>query len=441
MLTLLAATLALAQPPMTDQEVITAMRKKGLVELGAYRYLKELTDIGPRLTGSPEMYKAIDWHNASCRAMGATNVTSIPCLVPHWTRGNAVCTTDSGDVLNIAALGLSVGTPSGGIDAEVIEVQSLKEATALGDKAKGKIIFYNRPFDESLPSTGAMYGAAGDQRTAGPAAAAKVGAVASLNRSLTSMHDDSPHTGVTRYDDKGTKIPAAALGYLSADRLSAALKKGPVKLHLELGCQNYPDVPSGSPIGEIRGSEKPNEVIILGGHLDSWDLGRGAHDDGAGVVQAMEALRIIKEMGLKPKRTIRVIGWMNEETNGRGAAAYLEYAKKAPEKHIAALESDAGGYMPRGFGVSKDKLKKVSGWQKMLQEFGIERFTEGGGDADNSPLAEVGATLFSLNPETVRYFDLHHSAHDVIDNVHPRELEMGALSFAALVWLVSEHGL
>jgi carboxypeptidase Q len=437
------AIVALMRPPQVDHaETINLLRKKGLTELGAYRMLDELTSkVGHRLSGSTGADASVKWVAKKLTAMGATNVAEVACMVPKWVRGPGEKATMNGKTkLNLCALGGSVATPKGGVQAEVIEVKSLAEAEKLGDKAKGKIVFYNRAFDPTLPATFEAYGGAVNQRSSGAIVAAKVGAVAVLVRSMTLATDDVPHTGALRYAAGGKKIPAAALGIQSANRLSQAIKRGKTKVRLTLNCQTFPDVPSANVIGEIRGRELPNEVIVVGGHLDSWDLGTGAHDDGAGVTQALEALRLIKGLGLKPKRTIRVVAWMNEENGLRGARSYADYAKSAFEKHFAAMESDAGGFMPRAFGVDEAQLQNVQPWLPHLQQFGIERFIPGGADADNGPLSEAGAILFSLTPENQRYFDYHHSANDTIDKVNPRELEMGALAMASLCWLLSEDG-
>lgn len=440
MLSFVAALVFSSQSPSIE-ETVASIRKKGLTELGAYSMLNELTTkIGARVSGSPEAAKAVIWVKNQLREIGATNVSEVACMVPHWTRGKGEnAELNRNFLLSICALGGSVATPKGGIDAEVIEVQSLKEAEELGDRGKGKIVFFNRGFDPTLAATFAAYGGANDQRVGGATAAAKSGAVAVLVRSMTLAKDDAPHTGAMRYGE-GPKIPAAALGIQSADKLSAAIKKGKATVKLVLNCQTLPDEPSANVIGEIKGSELANEVIVMGGHLDSWDLGRGAHDDGAGVTQALEALRIIQQLGLKPKRTIRVVAWMNEENGGRGAKAYAEYAAKMTEKHFAAMESDSGGFMPRAFGVSADKLEKVQPWLPFLKDFGIEHFFAGGADADNGPLGPLGAILFALQPENQRYFDYHHSRNDTIDKVNPRELEMGAMSMATIAWLLSEQG-
>lgn len=439
MLAVLAILVAIPQPdygPVAD-----LMRKKGLTELKAHAMLSDLCKVAPhRLSGSPGADKAIAWTEARLKEIGATNIKQVPCMVPKWTRGSVERASMNGAKLTICALGGSVGTPTGGIEAEVIEVKSIEEAEALGEKGRGKIIFFNRPLDPTLVT--GSYGGAVNQRTQGAIAAAKSNAVGVLVRSMTLSTDDVPHTGAMRYADGVKQIPAAALGVKSAEKLSAALRRERVKVKLELSCRNHADVPSANVIGEIVGSEKPNEVIVLGGHLDGWDKGHGAHDDGSGIVQGLEALRLINALGLKPKRTIRFCAWMNEENGLRGATAYADMVKNSTtEKHIAAMESDSGGYMPRQFGVSESKLEKVRPWEPFLRPFGIDRFVPGGRDADITPLEPHGVTLFSLEPENQRYFDVHHSDNDTIDKVHPRELQCGAIAMALLAWMLSEEGI
>ncbi|MBX3117932.1 MAG: M20/M25/M40 family metallo-hydrolase [Fimbriimonadaceae bacterium] len=440
--------------PMAGQEdyasVTQPLLEKGMREMGAYAMLHQLTtNVGARLSGSPEAAKAVAWGQKKMEQLGFENVRLIPCMVPHWVRGDKeefTLTTSSGQKLRLngTALGMSVGTPANGITAEVIEVKSLEEAGKLGEKAKGKIVFFNGPMDPTLVSTFGAYGGAVGQRSAGASTVAKFGAVGVLVRSMTLDPDDEPHTGAMRYAEGVKKIPAAALGIQSAERLSAAIKKGPAKVRFVLSCKQLPDGPSANVVGEIRGSEFPDEVIVVGGHLDSWDKGTGAHDDGAGVCQSLEALRLFKGLGWKPKRTIRVVLFMNEENGGRGAAAYLDFAKKSGEKHIAALESDAGGFAPRGFNtsVSAEESARVSKWLPALSVFEAEKFSYGGGGgADVGPLREVGTVLFGLQPESQRYFDYHHSHKDTLDKVSRRELELGALAMATLVWLISEEGI
>lgn len=416
--------------------------------------LKELCgDIGPRLSGSINAARAVEWGAAKMNQMGFQNVHLVPCKVPHWERGTTefaeLVQNDERTNLSTCALGGSVGTPEAGITGEVIEVQSIQEVTQLGASARGKIIFFNRPFDATLTNTFGAYGGAVDQRVDGASAAAKVGAIGVLVRSMTLDHDDVPHTGTLSYSKDAGRIPAAALGLVSADRLSDALVRRAlggkrVFVHLTLDCKNLPDEASASVVGEITGSKYSDEVIVVGGHLDSWDRGRGAHDDGAGVTQSLEALRLIKELGWKPKRTIRVVLFMNEENGGRGAEAYAAAAKSSKQKHIAAIESDSGGFAPRAFSCSLPvaKAKTLSKWLASLRKFEIERIDGGGGGgADVGPLGSQGAVLFGLEPESQRYFDYHHSDKDTIDKVNPRELELGALSLAQLAWLISEQGL
>ena len=435
------------QTNSADAVTVKRLHDRGLTELGAYSYLSELTtQIGGRPAGSPEAAQAVEWAERSMKAAGLVNVRRVPCKVPHWVRGNRerASFTDAngvGSSLSVAALGGSIGTLGRGVDGDVVMVKSLAEVAKLGEKVRGKIVFYNRPFDQTLQSTFAMYGAAGDQRFAGPALAAKFGAAGVFVRSLTSATDDAPHTGATRFPKDGPFAPCAALGIRSATQLEDALRRGPVKAHLELSCKSLPEVDSASVVGDIPGAEHPDEVIVVGGHLDSWDLGQGAHDDGAGVTQSIEAGRLLVSLGIKPKRTIRIVAFMDEEFGGRGAEAYAAEAKaNTKEKPYAGIESDSGGFMPRTFGVAEPMTARLRAWQPLLQTFGIERVTSGGGGADVGPLAALGAITIGLEPDDARYFDYHHSRNDTLDKVHPRELEMGALAMASLAWLISEKG-
>ncbi len=442
---LLGACLAAQATPSDQYKLqVEALRVKGMRELGAFSLLDELvTGIGPRMSGSKGAENAVAWGEATANRLGFQKVRLVKCMVPHWERGGESIAIEGGATLTGCALGGSVGTPTGGIVAEVVEVGSIDEAKALGDRARGKIVFYNGPFDPTLIDTFGQYGKAVGQRVTGASTAAKGGAVAVLVRSMTSDLDDVPHTGVLQYEDGVAKIPAAALGLISANRLSTMLKLGPVRVKLTLGCKINPDVESASVISEITGSEHPEEVIVMGGHLDSWDKGRGAHDDGTGVVHALEALRLIKELGWKPKRTIRVVLFMDEEQKGRGAEAYKEFAVASKQKHIAGIESDRGGFAPRGFttSLSTNQIAQVRSWQTALAPFGIEWIRPGGGGADVSPLIALGTKVFGFVPDSQRYFDYHHSDKDTLDKVNPREVELGALSLALLAWMISEEGL
>ncbi len=448
--TLLCCLTAFGLAQQTHVDPAVTLKDTGLNELGAYRILDELCNkVGNRISGSANADKAVEWGVSMMNRLGFENVRTLPCMVPHWVRGpkeEVILTTSSGDQIPVTAcaLGMSPGTPAEGVEAEVIEVHSLDEVTKLGDKAKGKIIFYNRPFDPTYVTTFQSYGAAGDQRFRGPATAAKVGAVGALVRSMTHDLDDVPHTGTTTFEDKDPKIPAAALSLIAANKLHRELAMGPVKARITLSCELLPDVPSASVIGEIRGSEKPNEVLVMGGHLDSWDKGQGAHDDGAGVAGSLEALRLIKSVGIRPKRTIRVVLFMNEENGGRGGASYYEYAKTSGENAISAIESDSGGFAPRGFSFSLPQrvINSHSNWRKALALVDIDHLTSGGGGgADVGHLEPLKTVLIGLEPESQRYFDYHHSTKDTIDKVNARELELGAIGMAMLSWLISEEGI
>lgn len=348
--------------------------------------------------------------------------------------------------MQICALGMSIATPKNGITANIIEVHSLKELDSLGESAiKGKIVFFNRPFDPRFIETGRAYGSAGDQRRAGPSAAAKYGAVGTIVRSLTEIIDDYPHTGTTVYNEY--KVPAAAISTMGANALSALIKqKKPVKFYFKQNCQQLPDALSYNVIAELKGTENPNKYITVGGHLDSWDLAEGANDDGAGVMQSLEMLRILKTMNYHPKNSIRAVFFMNEENGDKGGEKYAELAAKNREEHIAAIETDEGGFTPRGFGftgLSAASLKKVNqNWQPLLEPYEADRLTNGGGGTDIGPLRQAISTvvLIGFRPDSQRYFDLHHTAKDVFENVNKRELELGSAAIASLVYLIDQHG-
>ncbi len=442
------------QPPdgfETYASIARAITDTALADCYSYSLLGELCyNIGPRLCGSPQAAAAVEWSRQVMVKLGFDNVHLQPVMVPHWERGaieEAAIINSSlvGTVpLSVCALGGSVATPETGIVAEVIEVKSLKEASALGKKAQGKIIFYNRPMDPKTINTFAGYGNAVDQRTLGAIEAAKVGAVAVLVRSVTTRRDDVPHTGLMHYDNSVPKIPAAAISTMAADLLSTLLAhEKNLRVRLRLNCQNFPFVQSANVIGEITGIERPEEVVLIGGHLDSWDAGHGAHDDGAGCVQAIEALRLIKCLGLKPKRTIRAVLFMCEEFGVFGGPAYADSIGKLGLKHIAAIEADRGGFAPRGFGISAedrivDRLKR---WQFLFEPMDAANIFRGGGGADISPLEKYGTITMGLMVDYHRYFDYHHSANDVFDAVNERELELGAAAMAIFAYVLAMEGI
>ena len=433
----------------SHSEIAIQLKNKGLEELSAFEMLKDLTSsVGNRLSGSKNYEKAVVWGKQMLQKAGADSVWLEPVMIPNWVRGvekaSLMLANKKKIELSICALGGSVGTSAKGIRADVIEVKSFEEVKQLGEKGKGKIIFYNRHFDRTNATPFQAYGGAVDQRTNGAIEAAKVGAVAVLVRSITPALDDEPHTGAMHYADSIPKIPAVAISTVDAEVLSNELKQHNVSsVNIVLTCQTYPDVPSYNVVGEIKGSEHPEEIVLVGGHLDSWDKGTGAHDDGSGVVHSIEVIRLIKSLNLKPKRTIRAVLYANEENGLKGGQAYAADEKNKNEKQIAAIESDAGGTSPRGFGVNTDSVRfeKINSYSPLLAIVNAEKIRKGGGGADISTLEQFGTALIGLNPDPQRYFDYHHSNNDTIDKVHPRELEMGAIAMAILAWAISQDGL
>lgn len=417
-----------------------------------YDHLRFLCkEVGPRLSGSPQAEKSVKETYRMMKEMGADTVYLQECMVPHWVRGakeNALLVDDKGNTfsLNICALGNSVGTGKRGIKAEVIEVRSFKELEELGEKGvKGKIVFYNFPMNPTNVETFRSYGEAGQFRGKGPSMASKYGAIAVMVRSLASNIDDFPHTGATTYNDSFPKIPAIAVSTRHAEYVSNELKKKKgMQLYFRTECEMLPDVKSYNVIAEIRGTEFPSEIITVGGHLDSWDLGEGAHDDGAGCVQSMEIIRVYKQLGIKPKRTIRVVLFMNEENGLRGGLKYGEVAAtEKNNKYIFALESDAGGFTPRAFGFSigGEKLERLRSWLPLFKPYGVYEFSEGGGGADIGPLRSLGTILCGFRPDSQRYFDHHHAANDVFEMVNKRELELGAMNIVMLLYMADQYGL
>ena len=417
----------------------------------AYTNLRMLCkQVGPRLSGSSNHYKAVLLTQQMLRTIGVDTVYLQACMVPHWVRGSK----EAGEItladgkkfpLHLTALGNSVGSGPNGISSTVIEVRSMAELANLGSAIiKGKIIFFNFRMNPTYITTFRAYGESGVSRTKGPAMAAKYGAVGAIVRSLAINLDNFPHTGVTIYNDSFPKIPAVAISTNDAEYLSRELMKRSVsKAWFKTNCKMLPDTKAYNVIGQINGSEFPEEIITVGGHLDSWDLAEGANDDGSGVVQSIEVLRTLKALEIKPKRTIRAVLFVNEENGGRGSEAYLAEAKAKKEKHIFALESDAGGFTPRGFSleVTDEQRNKIMSWKNLFYPYGVYDFTNGGSGSDIGPLKEIGAALAGLIPDTQRYFDIHHAATDVFENVSERELNLGAANMAALIYLVSEHGL
>ncbi|MEO7984562.1 MAG: M20/M25/M40 family metallo-hydrolase, partial [Bacteroidota bacterium] len=402
------------------------------------------------LAGSPGMVKAEQWGLKTMQETGADKAWMQECMVPHWVRGGMDEAVATGPalknpmVLDVLALGNSVGSGQEGVSEEVILVNSFDELEKRKDEVNGKIVFYNYKFNNTYVNTFLAYRDAGQYRGQGPSRAAKYGAKAVIVRSMSHAADNNPHTGATRYDSAYTKIPAVAIGLQDADRLSELLQRTKVKVSLKTYGKFLPDTIGHNIIGELKGSEFPDEIITVGGHLDSWDVCEGANDDGTGVVQTMEILRAFKAIGYKPKRTIRFVLFANEENGGRGGNKYAEEAKAKKEKHIFAIESDAGGFTPRGLGLTGTdaQYQKFLKWKDLVAPYGASEFTKGGGGSDIGPLNRAFNTATgSLNPDSQRYFDIHHARNDVFENVNKRELELGAVNMAALIYLVDKYGL
>lgn len=436
-----------------DAFFIRDIYDKALTEGNAYDWLTYLTQtIGARLSGSPQAASAIEYVKQVLDTLGVDTVYLQPCMVPHWERGapevgRIVSSSRMGTVdLQVLALGNSVGTGKEGITAEVIELRSLDELEEKGfDNINGKIVFFNRAMDPTQINTFNAYGGAVDQRVFGASRASEFGAQAVLVRSVTTRKDYAPHTGVTVYQEGVNPIPALALSTADADLLSELLVTEDIRVYIRNTSRMLAPKKSFNVIGEIKGSTYPDDIILVGGHLDSWDVGEGAHDDGAGCVQAMDVLNILKKTGYEPKRTLRCVLFMNEENGQAGAIAYRDASFSADEFHLAAIESDRGGFTPRGFTFDADesvfnyKFKKVLKWLPLLEPYGLN-LEKGGSGADISRLKAQKGLLIGFAPDTQRYFDFHHAATDILEVVNARELQLGAAAMASLVYLFDQYG-
>lgn len=397
-------------------------------------------NIGHRVAGSPSAQKAIDWGKVELKKLGADTSYLMPVEVPHWSRGKnewgKVYIGKNKEDIPVVALGGSVG---GTVKGNVIEVKSIKEMQELGaDRIKGKIVFINKPLDAALINTGAAYGGGGEIRRRGPAEAEKLGAIACVIRSLTLADDQFPHTGAM--DPAG--IPSAALSSFHSKWLSEQLKNNSeVTLEIHLDCVNSERVTQANVIGEIIGSEFPNEIITIGGHLDSWDVGEGAHDDGTGCVQSMEVLRTLVALHYQPKRTIRVVLFINEEFGNDGGIAYAKKTVENGDRHLAAIESDGGGFTPRGFSSQSpdQRFNQFMEWTPLFEPYQLHSFKRGWSGVDIGPLKNDEVALFALNVDNQRYFDYHHTHNDVFENVNKRELQLGAAAMTSLVYLIDQH--
>ena len=441
-----------SQTDLEKSDFINNIYNEALSNGESYEWLEYLSnDIGHRLSGSVNAERAVKWGRDELIKI-SDKVWLQPVMVPKWVRGApeyAHIESTPGKTISvpILALGGSISTPSIGIIANVVEVKSFNDLDKLGEeKVKGKIVFYNRPMDPTIINTFEAYSQTVNQRTQGAKYAAKYGAVGVIVRSMTTASDDFPHTGSMYYDDLplNKRIPAAAISTNGADLLSSMLSLNKeVKFYFRQNSKNFPDQLSHNVIAEIKGSKYPDEIIVVGGHLDSWDVGDGSHDDGAGIVQSMEVIRIFNSLGYKPNRTIRVVLFMNEENGLRGGNKYAQIAKEKNENHFFALESDAGGFTPRGFSfdTSVEEFESIEPWVEYFKDYALENFFLGGSGADIGPLKDGRVILSGLRPDPQRYFDYHHAPSDTFDKINRRELELGAAAMTALIYLMDNHKL
>ena len=434
-----------------DSITIKKMSDEIMTNGKAYDLLRQLTkQIGGRLAGSPQQQNAAIWGKRNMESFAPDKVFMQPCKTPNWQRGGkdfASVFSVNGKVMNrpLAALALGNSLGSNGlVEAELLAVADFDELEKRKAEVKGKIVYYHSMFDPNIIQTFGAYGKMGVYRSTGASRAAKYGAVGVMLHSLSTAPDNAPHTGGMKYDEDYPKIPAVALGPNDAKELYANAKKGTIRVQMQTYGYFLPDADENNVVAEIKGSTFPNEIITIGGHLDSWDVNEGAHDDGAGIVQTMEILRTMKALNYQPKRTIRFVLFANEENGMRGGNKYAELAKQNNEQHVFALESDAGGFTPRAIGISAtspEQFKKMQQWASLLKPYGTE-ITAGGGGADIGPLKNVNPSivLAGLVPDSQRYFDLHHAKTDVFENVNKRELLLGAVNMAAIIYLIDQYG-
>lgn len=430
-----------ADPRTAD---IARIYAEALREQRAHRLLGELIAEAPkRLSGSEGAARAVQWAERAFRAAGLDDVRLEPVRVPRWERGEVETLSilgANGAQLAVRALGGSVATPVGGLEAGVVRVTSFEELETRSADARGKFVLFDRPMDPTLAEPFAAYGGAVNQRSRGAIEAARHGAVGALVRSMTLATDDHPHTGAMRYVKEFEHVPAVALSTLAADALAARIAANPdVRVRLELACRTLPDEDSWNVVGDLRGTEIPEEIVLVGGHLDAWDVGVGAHDDGAGCVQALEAVRILRDLNLRPRRTLRVVFFMNEENGLKGGLAYRDAHLAELDRHVLALESDRGAFTPRGFATDAEPelFAQMTEYARLLEPYGASMLRVGDGGADIGPLREHGVPLAEFVPDSARYFDVHHADTDVLAAVHPRELALCTAAIASFVWCVA----
>jgi len=404
----------------------------------AYSRLAHLTDhIGNRLSGSQNLERAIEWAISEMKRDGLDNVRAEKVMVPHWVRGeeSLEMLAPVPRKLQMLGLGNSVGTPVEGITAEAVVVRSFEELDRLGEQVRGKIVVYNAPY--------VNYGATVEYRVRGASRAARYGAVAALVRSITPVSLQTPHTGAMNYDLSQPKIPTAAVTIEVAEFLQRMNDRGDhPRLRLKMEAKFLPDAESANVVAELKGSEKPDEIVLISGHYDSWDVGQGAHDDGSGCIIAWEAVRLLKELGLKPRRTIRVVLYTNEENGLRGGNAYRDAYRADVAKHILAIESDSGAYRPEGFGLAataplqvRSNMMEIA---KLLSGIGADQIAADGGGADIGPMMREGVIGASLDTDGAHYFDIHHTQADTLDKVNPRELALCVATMAVMAYVVAD---
>ncbi len=450
---------ALFAADLTDQYKSAADRliDAALADNEGYAKLAYLCDrIGARLSGMPSLDRAIQWSAATMKSDGLSNVRVIPVKVPKWVRGaeSAQLLAPENKPLRMLGLGMSVGTPKGGITADVVVVEDFDQLQKLGaEGVRGKIVLYNEKW--------VNYGATGQYRRAGPSIAAGMGAVAVLLRSVTPLAMQIPHTGTLDYDEAQPKIPAAALSVEDALMLGRfAAQKIPIRVHLEMAAHQDPDADSGDVMGEIPGREHPEEIVVLGGHIDSWDVGRGAQDDGSGIIASLQAVALMKKLGLQPRRTIRVVFWVNEENGGRGGEAYRAWVGDAIKNHVAAIEMDGGAEAPAGFGygaggfggrgrggrgappapnpAAENSMAMLKQIGKLLERINAGEITGGGGGSDIGPLTRDGVPGLGERSVGLHYFDWHHTETDTLDKVNPEDFRKSVAAMAVMSYILAD---
>jgi carboxypeptidase Q len=433
--------------PDPRQQVVNALFSNALLSDVAYENLRILCETTEgRIAGSPAAAAAVEFTRQIMEQMDLDSVYLQEMTVPNWKRGEpevarAISSRFGTTELTVAALGRSVGTGPAGVSAKVVQVMSLQELESLGRAGvEGKIVFLNRPVDQTHYNTFQGYSGAVDQRFRGPTLAAELGAVAALVRSVTTANHDHAHSGGTGYNDDGPNVPGLAISPVGADKLALWLEKDPeLMVYIRNTSHMLPDAISHNVIGEIRGTHYPNQVITVGGHLDSWDNSAGAHDDGAGCMQSIDVLRMFRELGIRPRRTVRAVMFMDEEIAQSGGRKYAELADRHNEEHYFAIEADRGAFTPRGFTIdaTEEMRVRVQALQPYFAAYGMHEFIPGGGGVDIAPLKRYyQMTQAGLLTDSQRYFDLHHAASDTFDQINRREMQLGSAAMAALIYLL-----